>query len=92
MLNAAVSYISIRINNIPRTIILIGRNTLLIYVIHLMILYGSAWNPGLNRLFEKSFDVWNTIGTALAMIISMIMMVLIVNKINNKIRLRLKNG
>lgn len=81
LLYALVSFISIRIESIPRFIILIGRNTLLIYVVHLMILYGSAWNPGLNQLFEKSFNVWNTIGTALIMISLMTAMVVVINKL-----------
>ncbi len=81
MLNALVSYISISINHIPRLIILIGRNTLLIYVIHLIILYGSAWSPGLSQHFAKSFSVWKTIGTALIMISLMVGMVMVVNKL-----------
>jgi uncharacterized membrane protein len=83
-LNAVISFISISIEYIPRIIILIGRNTLLIYVVHLVILYGSAWNPGLNHLFEKSFNVWKTVGTAFAMITLMVGMVLIVNKLKIK--------
>ena len=81
LLNALISYISISIDYIPRIIILIGRNTLLIYAVHLTILYGSAWNPGLSPLFEKSFSVWKTIGTALIMISLMGGMVLVINKL-----------
>jgi len=81
MLTALISYISISIEYIPRIIILIGRNTLLIYVIHLIILYGSAWNPGLSQLFEKSFSVWKTIGTVLAMISLMVGMVILIHKL-----------
>jgi hypothetical protein len=60
---------------------LIGRNTLLIYVVHLAILYGSAWNPGLSQLFAKSFGAWKTVATALAMISLMIGMVIVINKL-----------
>jgi hypothetical protein len=84
LLNALISYISISIDYIPRIIILIGRNTLLIYIVHLIILYGSAWNPGLSQLFEKSFNVWNTIGTVLAMISLMVGMVIVINKLKIK--------
>lgn len=86
ILNAAVSFISLKVKSIPRLIILVGRNTLLIYVVHLIILFGSAWNPGLNLLFEKSFNIWRSIGTALLMIIIMTGMVILVNKfkIRNK--------
>jgi len=81
MLNALISYISLSIDYIPRFVILIGRNTLLIYIVHLMILYGSAWNPGLYQLFAKSFGVWKTIGSALIMITLMTSMVIIINKL-----------
>jgi hypothetical protein len=45
-----------------------------------MILYGSAWNPGLSQLFAYSFNVWNTIGTALLMLLAMAAMVLLIHK------------
>ncbi len=86
MFNSIVSYISHSVNSVPKFIILVGRNTLLIYIVHLLILYGSAWNPGLNNLYAKSFDTYMTITSALIMIILMTGMVLIINrlKIKNK--------
>lgn len=84
MLNGLISFLSIKIDSIPRLIILIGRNTLLIYVVHLMILYGSAWNPGLIAAFGQSFDVFNTVGTALIMITLMVSMVAVINKLKLK--------
>jgi uncharacterized membrane protein len=84
MLNALVSFISIKIDSIPRLIILIGRNTLLIYVVHLIILYGSAWNAGLVQAFGRSLDVLITIGIVLIMITLMVSMVVTVNKLKIK--------
>jgi uncharacterized membrane protein len=84
MLNALVSFISIKIDSIPRLIILIGRNTLLIYVVHLIILYGSAWNPGLVQAFGRSLDVSITMGIVLIMITLMVSMVVTVNKLKIK--------
>jgi uncharacterized membrane protein len=81
IMNSIVSYISIRINSIPRLIILIGRNTLLIYVVHLIILYGSAWSRGLSYFFDKSFNVTLTIVTALLMIMLMTAMVILIHKL-----------
>ncbi len=80
-LNSIVSFISLKVNSIPKTIILIGRNTLLIYVVHLVLLFGSAWSPGLALLFAKKLDVWSTIGFALLMILLMVAMVLAINKL-----------
>lgn len=86
MLNAIVSYISLKANSIPKLIILIGRNTLMIYVVHLLILYGSAWNPGLYKTLARSFDGWQAIISALVMFTTMTLMVLLFNifKIRNK--------
>jgi uncharacterized membrane protein len=86
ILNAIVSFISIKANSIPKFIILIGRNTLLIYVVHLVIIYGSAWNPGLYTYFAKSFTGWETFIITIIMLALMTLMVLLVNKfkIRNK--------
>lgn len=81
LLNSVVSYISQKIESIPRIIILIGRNTLLIYIVHLMILYGSAWNPGIILLFGYSLNVSYTIGSALLMLTLMTFMVIGLNKL-----------
>jgi uncharacterized membrane protein YsdA (DUF1294 family) len=80
VLNSIVSYISQKIESIPRIIILVGRNTLLIYVVHLMILYGSAWNPGLVLLFGASLKVSETIFFAVLMITLMTFMVVLLSK------------
>jgi uncharacterized membrane protein len=80
VLNSVISFISQKIESIPRFIILIGRNTLLIYVVHLMILYGSAWNPGLILLFGNSLQVSYTVMSALLMILLMTLMVVLLNK------------
>jgi surface polysaccharide O-acyltransferase-like enzyme len=69
------------VKTIPKILILIGRNTLLIYVVHLVIIYGSAWNKGLYQYFAQSFSAWNSVGIALLMILTMTAMVLVVNKI-----------
>jgi uncharacterized membrane protein len=81
LLNALISFISISVETIPRIIILVGRNTLLIYVVHLMILYGSAWNKGLNHFWGKSMYAPETISIALAMIVTMTTMVWVINKL-----------
>lgn len=81
LLNSFVSFISQKIESIPRIIILLGRNTLLIYVVHLMILYGSALNPGLILVFGNSFKVHSTIISALTMITLMSLMVILLNKL-----------
>ena len=86
LLTSVVSYISLKVNHIPQLIILAGRNTLLIYVVHLIILYGSAWTPGINLLWGYSFLGWQSFGAAVIMITLMTFMVLGIHKlkIHNK--------
>ena len=86
LLNALVSFISLKAESIPKLLILLGRNTLIIYVVHLVILYGSAWNSGLYEFIGKSFTGWQTVFAALVMIALMTLMVILINmfKLRNK--------
>jgi len=77
-----VTFIALEITTIPRILILLGRNTLLIYVVHLVILYGSPWNLGVVVLFDKAFNPYVTILLALAMIGLMMLMVELIHKFN----------
>lgn len=71
LINALVSFIAFRINSVPNLIILAGRSTLLIYVVHVVILYGSAWNGGLGHIFQRSFSLCQTVVAVLLMIAAM---------------------
>lgn len=81
LLTSVVSYISLRVNKIPQLLILAGRNTLLIYVVHLIILYGSAWSPGINIVWGSSLSGWQAFGAALIMITLMTFMVMGIHKL-----------
>jgi uncharacterized membrane protein len=48
---AAVAHISKRISRLPAGLSALARNSLPVYVLHLCIVYGSAWNRGLVALF-----------------------------------------
>lgn len=78
--------VSVGVRNIPKTVVLLGRNTLLIYVVHLVILYGSPWTAGINKFVGYTFTPVETILSAIIMIALMIAMVIIFNKLNFKNR------
>jgi uncharacterized membrane protein len=84
LLNAGVSYIALRAERIPGFLITVGRNTLFIYVVHLLILYGSAWNPGINKLWAKSFNGWEAFVAAIIMLSLMTLMVFFLHKLKMK--------
>lgn len=75
-LNGIVSLLVIKLDNIPQIIKLIGRHTLLIYIVHLVILYGSAWIPGFYNSYGGSFNTIGTIGAVALMYLVMISMIL----------------
>lgn len=79
-----VSLISQSINSIPHIIIMVGRNTLLIYVVHLLILYGSAISPGLIILFGAKLNPAYTLLFVVLMISLMITMVILLSKLKIK--------
>lgn len=81
LLTSFVSYISLKVEKIPQLIILVGRNTLLIYVVHLIILYGSIWTPGLKLLWGESLSGWQSFIAALIMITLMTYMVIVIHKL-----------
>lgn len=84
LVNSLFTVLAMKIETIPQIIILLGRNTLIIYVVHLIILYGSPFNPGLYVIAGKSLNPLVTILSALAMIALMIGMVILLNKLNFK--------
>lgn len=80
LVTSLISLAAIKIESIPHIIKLVGRNTLLIYVVHLVVLYGSAWNSGIGRSFERSFSIWQSVVAAALMLASMVGMVVMVNR------------
>lgn len=67
-----LALLSSKIRALPSTLLRLGRRTLPIYVAHLIILYGSPWNPGLNRVCDRCLPPWPAIFAALLMQVVMI--------------------
>ncbi|HEY8459421.1 MAG TPA: heparan-alpha-glucosaminide N-acetyltransferase domain-containing protein [Blastocatellia bacterium] len=81
LLMVPVTFISAKVRAVPQTLLAVGRRTLPIYVTHLVILYGSPWSHGLNRIFYRSLSPWPSIFAALLMLILMIGLALIYSKV-----------
>ena len=82
LLNGGVSIAAMRLENIPNIIKLIGRHTLIIYVVHLVILYGSAWVPGLYNDFGGTLNTVYSLLAVAAMYFLMGGMVYSIQKLN----------
>lgn len=80
-LNSAMSLISMQIKTIPDIIQQVGKNTLLIYAVHIVILYGSAWVPGFGMFYPKSLNAVESISAAILLIILMVGMAAVVEKL-----------
>ena len=75
VLNSIMAFIVRKLNSIPKIIIETGKKTLLLYVVHVVILYGSAWFPGLYKFYSKSYTPIETIIAAILMIALMLAIV-----------------
>ena len=51
---AVFAYLSRRIHRLPHVFGAVAQESLLIYFVHLCIVYGSVWNPGLIQLYGAS--------------------------------------
>ncbi|MCK9281097.1 MAG: DUF1624 domain-containing protein [Melioribacteraceae bacterium] len=80
ILNSAMSFIASKVNSIPILIRQVGTHTLVIYAVHVIILYGSAWIPGIYGKFAKSFNTLHSAIAGIVMITLMIAMVVVIEK------------
>jgi len=73
--------ISTRVKKLPKFIEVTGTYTLLIYVVHLFLLYGSAWNRGIAYYYGQSFNFIESVIFALGLICLMVLLAYIANYI-----------
>ena len=89
ILNSAVSFFAQKLNNIPKIIFLAGRHTLLIYIVHLVVLYGCVFFPGIySSSFGQSLNSWQSILAAIIMICVMSGFVVVVEKAKKHINVK----
>lgn len=74
VLLSVIAYASERLSRLPRVFAVVGQETLLIYFVHLCIVYGSPWNVGLFQLFGPTLSPWLTAAVVLALVVSMSML------------------
>lgn len=80
ILNSIMSFISLRIKTLPDLVKQVGRHTLLIYAVHVIIIYGSAWIPGFDMILHKKMNVIESSLAAILMIVLMMWMVVLIEK------------
>ncbi len=81
---AAFSLISYAAKYIPNLVYVIGRNTLLIYILHIFIIYNSALSNGLITGMARSLTPWEAVSLALAIEVVIIFAIWGLDKLSNK--------
>ncbi|MEW6653891.1 MAG: heparan-alpha-glucosaminide N-acetyltransferase domain-containing protein [Bacteroidota bacterium] len=80
LLISSLSIFATSVKKIPLLVQEVGRYTLIVYAVHIIILYGSAWIPGFAMFWPKSLNLAWSILAAAAMIALMGYMVHLIHK------------
>lgn len=84
LFSGIITLLTLRIDKIPRIVVLAGQNTLLIYIVHLMLVYGSPINLGLAYLFYHKLGPIESIFFAIVVLLLMAGMIKVLDKIKPK--------
>ena len=83
LLIAPIALFSYSYRAISPMLLTVGRRTLMIYLLHLVILYGSPWNSGLNRFCDKCLPFWSSLTVAVSMQVLMIGLAVAYDKVES---------
>ena len=75
-----VALVSRRIQHLPRVFGAIAQESLLVYFVHLCIVYGSAWNNGLYRFYATSLGPLATLAAVIFVVVTMTGLALVWNQ------------
>lgn len=81
-LNGLMAFLCLKLESLPSIIRHLGTHTLLIYAVHLVILYGSAWSPGISWKQGKSLSLNESLLAAGLMIFTMTALVYLIESID----------
>lgn len=68
------SYVTTRFRVPERACRALAQESLVVYFVHLSIVYGSIWNLGLRQIVGATLSPWSTIGAICLLLISMMLM------------------
>ncbi len=69
----------------PNLFLKIGQNTLTIYIVHMIVLYGSISHFGLNKFFRKALGPWEVTLGAIAFVASFVIFIYYLDWIKAKL-------
>jgi len=88
LLAGVLSFIFVRSVRMPQVILSLGRNSLLIYILHLILIYGCVLIPGLTFIWKNSLSI--TISALIAITITVIFSILSI--LNDRKKLKFDNS
>ncbi|MDR0842707.1 MAG: DUF1624 domain-containing protein [Acidobacteriota bacterium] len=88
MLNGVMSFIAQKLKSIPQIVKQVGKHTLVVYVVHLVLIYGCAWYPGMNRYFHRKLTGPEAATAAAVMVALMLLLVALISLVG-KIKKRI---
>ena len=71
LLIGAFAHVAPRLSRTPFVVQAVARQSLLVYAVHLCIVYGSIWNPGLRQEFGASLPIAPALGVVAGIWIGM---------------------
>lgn len=74
ILNSIVILLTQQITSVPKAVQLYGKHSLVIYAVHLMIIYGSALFPGLLYVFGETLNVFECFIVVILLMSAMLLM------------------
>jgi len=74
ILLGAIAYASHRIQHLPRMLAAAAQESLLVYYVHLCVLYGSIWSPGLLQAIGPTLRPLQTLPIAVVLVVSMVVL------------------
>ena len=69
---AGIGHISRRITQLPHVFGAVAQESLIVYFVHLCIVYGSIWNAGLWRFYGESLTPVATVAVSLGVVAAMV--------------------
>lgn len=86
LLASSIALISHSITKIPSVLLSVSKNSLAIYIVHIALLYGSAWNIGINSYLGNQLNVGESIIAVIIMLILMVLFSLLWTQLKNIVK------
>lgn len=78
-----IAYASRRITHLPHLFRVVAQESLVIYFVHLCVVYGTVWNRGLTRYFGRSLSPIEAVAIVVALVAAMVALAWVWNSLKH---------